>query len=169
VRPQVLFVGRHRRDFATLGDVIRAAERLDPGVRFVIVTKSEAADSFREHANVVVKSHVTEPDLITLYRESAVVVQPMKESTANNAILEAMACGAPVVATDVGSTRDYVNDCCAVLTPPGDASSMVDALLELLHDTTKRERMGRAARERALDFSWPVIAARFSQLYASLI
>jgi glycosyltransferase involved in cell wall biosynthesis len=164
----VLFVGSHRRDFATLRAVIEQLRRRAPAVRFVLVTDPDSGRELATYPNVSLRRNLSESDLIRLYRESSLVVQPLQDSTANNTILEALACGAPLVATDVGATRDYVNGGCAILTPPGDATSMANAVVELTEDAEKRRRMGEAARRQARTFAWPHVAAQLDALYRSI-
>jgi glycosyltransferase involved in cell wall biosynthesis len=162
---QVLFVGSHRRDIGTLGDVIHRLARLAPDLRFVLVTDPAVGESLRPRGNVELRHGVSEEELIRLYRESSVVLQPMEESTANNAILEALACGTPVVATDIGGARDYLDEECGALTAPRDAGAMVDAIMDITRDHETRQRMGEAARRQAARFAWPRIASQFAELY----
>lgn len=164
-KQRVLVVGSHRRDFKTLGAVIGKLEREAREVQFVLVTGASAADSLRGYPNAVVKGYIEEPELIRLYQNAAVVLQPMEESTANNSILEGLACGVPIVATDVGGVGAYVNENCAVLTGAGDADGMVNAILRITRDPTRRLEMKHAAREQAMKFSWPRIASQFAALY----
>jgi glycosyltransferase involved in cell wall biosynthesis len=168
-KPQVVFVGSHRRDFAVLRQVIERVGRLAPDATFVLLTDTEVGSAFRSYRNVTLPSRVSEAELITLYRESALLLQPMEESTANNSILEAMACGTPVVATDVGGVGAYVGEGSAVLTKPGDADTMADAVLDIVGDRSIRERMGQAARLKAEEFAWPKIVAQMTDIYRSIL
>jgi glycosyltransferase involved in cell wall biosynthesis len=165
---RVLFVGSHRRDIETLAEVLRRLEAVAPDIGCVLVTSPQVAETLGGRTNVDVRHGVSEDELIRLYREAAVVLQPMEESTANNSILESLACGTPVIATDIGGARDYLDEGCAVLTPPGDAEAIVDAVLDMTGDSAKCGRMGEAARKKALEFSWPVVAARLTGLYRSI-
>jgi glycosyltransferase involved in cell wall biosynthesis len=74
---------------------------------------------------------------------------------------EAMACGTPLVASRAGAIPEVVgpDGLCADLVTPGDVGELVHALDALLDDPGRRERMGRAGRERALaEFSWRAVA-----------
>ena len=72
-----------------------------------------------------------------------------------NASLEAMAYGLPVVATAVGGMAEQIeSDVSGLLVPPRDAQALADALVLIANDSQRRERLGKAARER--------IAERFS-------
>lgn len=75
---------------------------------------------------------------------------PRSEGTTTTA-MEAMACGVPVVATDVGAVREVVEDSVTgFVVPPQDPEAIARATLRLLGDPDLRRRMGKAARERAI-------------------
>jgi glycosyltransferase involved in cell wall biosynthesis len=81
--------------------------------------------------------------------------------------LEAMACGVPVVATDVGGHRDTVADGhTGRRVPAGDPWAIAAAVRELLADEPLRRRMGAAGRERALArYTWQRVADGVEQVY----
>lgn len=69
----------------------------------------------------------------------------------SNAVLEAMACGLPVVTTDCGGMREAVTDGCeGFVVPVRDSRAAAAAMARLASDPALRQRMGRAARERVL-------------------
>lgn len=79
----------------------------------------------------------------------AVYVQPSIAEGMSNSILEAMACGLPVVATRVGGTPEVVEDgVSGLLVPPDDPSALATSLLTLLGDPARRAAMGAAGRDR---------------------
>ena len=92
----------------------------------------------------------------------------MEESTANNAVLEALACGTPVIATDIGGVRDYMGEDCGALVPPEDPDAMVDAILDISSDADIRQEMGAAARRQAETLAWPRVARQLEALYRSI-
>jgi glycosyltransferase involved in cell wall biosynthesis len=79
-------------------------------------------------------------------REMAVYVLPSSWEAFPIGVLEAMACGVPQVATDVGGTREAVGPESGILIPPRDATALADAVIELLNDPQRRERMSAASR-----------------------
>ncbi len=81
--------------------------------------------------------------------------------------LEAMACGVPVVATDVGGHRDSVADgVTGRLVPAGDSGAIAGAVRELLADERLRRGMGAAGRERVLArYTWQRVADGVEQVY----
>jgi glycosyltransferase involved in cell wall biosynthesis len=83
------------------------------------------------------------------------------------ALLEACASGLPIVATDVGGNREIVaDDRNGVLVPAADAQAMANAVLGLLRDPSRMQRLGAAGRDWALrEASVPAMAARYDALY----
>jgi len=85
------------------------------------------------------------------------------------AVAEAMACGTPVVATDVGGVREVLADGrCGRLVPPGDARALADAVLELAGNAAGRAELARAGLERAKEFDVGRMASRFAEIYEEL-
>jgi glycosyltransferase involved in cell wall biosynthesis len=82
-------------------------------------------------------------------------------------LLEAMACGLPVVATRVGGNVEVVPDGEAgLLVPAGDTGALADALLRLWTDPALAARMGRAGRRRVeAHFDVRVMVAAYEALY----
>jgi L-malate glycosyltransferase len=88
----------------------------------------------------------------------------------SNALLEYMAAGRAIVATNVGSNAQLVRDRKEGLSvPPGDDDALAQAIQELLNDPALARRLGAAARERAVtEFSRSAMVRRFEDFYAFL-
>jgi glycosyltransferase involved in cell wall biosynthesis len=99
------------------------------------------------------------------------VVLPYLEATQSGVLAAAVANGRPVVASDVGGIPDVVVDGrTGVLTPPGDAGALADALGRLLGEPATLARMGAAAAGLAdADLNWDDIAAETAQMYHDLL
>lgn len=87
-----------------------------------------------------------------------------------NVIMEAMAAGLPVVATDVGGCRELVEDeVTGLLVPPRNPKALANALTRIIDDSDFRSEAGQRARERAADFSWESTARSHINLYRALL
>jgi glycosyltransferase involved in cell wall biosynthesis len=93
----------------------------------------------------------------------------MENATANNALLEAMACGLPVVAERVGGIPEYVNRECARLVPTGDCQAIASSILQLSESPELRLAMGQAARRRAEELDWKHAARQTRDIYESVL
>jgi starch synthase len=84
-----------------------------------------------------------------------------------NVLLEAMASGRAVVASDVGGISSVVDDgITALLVPPGDPDALRSTLLCLLGDPSFRRKLGAMARDRVIrGYQWSVVADRTASLY----
>jgi glycosyltransferase involved in cell wall biosynthesis len=160
-----LFVGDWLRDFATLRAVVNRVLATDPDIMFRLVTSNPDAEALAEVGNVTVLRSLSDAELRREYRSADVLVLPYLDVVASNAILEGLACGLPVVTTDVGAMTDYVSSRCGWLIDRGDAPAMSDAVVELIHDDRRRLEMGANARRTALGFDWRKVAAMHVDLY----
>jgi glycosyltransferase involved in cell wall biosynthesis len=108
------------------------------------------------------------PELVALYREADVFVLPSAVEGMPLVLLEAMAMGLPVVATDIPGTRDLVShDRNGLLVPPGDPAALREALLSVISDADRYQRMSQNARDLAGKYSWDAASAELDRIYAT--
>jgi glycosyltransferase involved in cell wall biosynthesis len=121
--------------------------------------------------NVTFHGFVSRPDLVRLYYEADVFVFPPIWNEAFGVTpLEAMAAGVPVAVTRCGGIVETVQDQkTGFVVEPEDAAALAQAMLRLLEDDALREKMGRAGRQRALEFRWEVVNAGMLARYRALI
>jgi glycosyltransferase involved in cell wall biosynthesis len=175
----LLYVGRlgHRKG---IEDLVTAAESVlaSNDVRLKIVGKGPLRDKLTEMVRergiqdrVEFLGHVDRDRLVSLYQRATVHVVPSHYEGLPTVLLEAMACGRPVVATAVSGSLDVlVDDENGVLVPPRSPEAMATALDELLDDPGRRERLGRAARETVLaEYTWEAIADEYERLYREAV
>ena len=107
--------------------------------------------------------------LSTWYRAADLVLVPSRSESFGLVALEAAACGAPVVASDVGGLRTIVADGqTGFLVEPRDPEAFASAVDRLLADPALAQSMGAAGAARARDFTWSTAAARLRRLYTDL-
>ncbi len=152
-----------RRVIATTGQLRR------PRIRYHIVTFPWCQEFYQGLPHVQMYSGIADEELQALYRRCDRMLLPLNDCTANNAVLEAGACGLPVFTSAAGSIRDYVTEAGAVIAPPKDPEYLIDALVAAADDRTRLRPMGRAARLQAEQFAWPRVAERMRAVYARIL
>ena len=102
-----------------------------------------------------------------LYLESDIFVLPTRFETFGYCILEAMACGLPVVTSNVYSIPETVDDGeTGYLTEYGDMEALEEKLVELIENAPLRKKMGEAGRKKAEEkFSLPVFKGELAKVY----
>jgi glycosyltransferase involved in cell wall biosynthesis len=157
--------GHWRRDWLAVRAV---AQRLAsaPSFTFHVVTNRETG--LDDLANVRLHRNVSDATLLALYQAADCLFLPLLDATANNSLLEGIACGLPVVSTKLEAIEDYVPGDEAILVPCNDPDEIVHALSRLRDDPALRAAMGTRARARAEELSWSRVAREYERLYARL-
>jgi glycosyltransferase involved in cell wall biosynthesis len=112
--------------------------------------------------------YVSEDELRALYSSCRVCVYPSVYEGFGLPPLEAMACGAPVVASNIDVIQETVGDA-ARLVPPTDVRLLADAITELLVDEEERRRLSSEGLKRAAQFTWEETARLTWEVYAEVL
>ena len=97
--------------------------------------------------------HIAEADLPALYTGAEMFVWPSLYEGFGLPVLEAMACGTPVITSDVSSLPEVAGDS-AILIPPRDIERLADAILRLHTEDDLREEYKQLGIKRAVEMSW---------------
>jgi len=111
---------------------------------------------------------VDEADKPALYRGAVAFIFPSRYEGFGLSVLEALACGTPVVGSDAASIPEVVGNA-GVLLPPDDAEGMAGALIRLATDDTFRAELSRRALAQAARFSWERTARETLAAYQEVI
>lgn len=174
-RPFVLAVGtiEPRKNFARLIEAFSLAkERIGGPAQLVIAGRKgwlyddvfQAVDRLGVRDDVRFLDYIPDGDLPTLYSLAAVVAMPSLYEGFGIPIVEAMACGAPVVASSAGSLPEIVGDA-GLLAAPADVDALADALTRAVSDETLRAQMIARGRVRAQRFDWDEAARQHVAVY----
>jgi glycosyltransferase involved in cell wall biosynthesis len=163
----VLAAGGYRRNFSLLREVCLRLKD-NPGIRFQIVAPPSQRSAFEDLPNAQFRTGLNDAEFLEAYQNSSCLLQTVENATANNVILEAMACGKPVVAENVGGIPEYVDDSCGILTAPGDAEGLARALADLNQNPAKRDCLAAGARKRAETLDWNNVASKMREIYETL-
>jgi glycosyltransferase involved in cell wall biosynthesis len=153
------------RDLEFARSVLRELAAKDPGLRLKAFGGG-APQLASASPRIEVMTGLSDEELRREYCSCALVFLPLKETVANNALLEAMSCGTAIVAPTLPAVRDYLveTDTCY---PRG--SSPTD-IAEFIHQLVERRSPGLPSvlRTRALESTWGEIAQQMEALYRTL-
>ncbi|MGA3524522.1 glycosyltransferase family 4 protein [Melissospora conviva] len=164
-----------------LDDLIEAIAKLrtERDVELVVVGKLRPGGAAEQSINrlgltdaVRFVSGISDADLAALFRSAEVAVVPSRYEGFSLPAIEAMACGAALVATSAGALPEVTGpDGHAVLqVPPSDVEAMTGAIRRILDDPALRRRLGAAGRARVVEnFTWTRTAQRTADWYAEAI
>jgi glycosyltransferase involved in cell wall biosynthesis len=178
----VLYIGQlHGAQYVDL--FIRAAELVlnkQQNVKFMIVGDGFLKSSLRQLVydlglqNKVIFSGAVEHDAIPSYiAASSICVAPFRDTPVTRCksplkIVEYMASGKAIVASNVGEVRKMLAGC-GILTRPDDHRALSEGIIKLLTDTELRHKLGEAARKKAEDqFNWPSTASNIMRAYQKI-
>jgi glycosyltransferase involved in cell wall biosynthesis len=129
---------------------------------YAAVTRLNLADDLR------FLGHVPLVDLVALYNLASVVAFPSLYEGFGLPVIEAMACGTPVVTSESSSLRE-ISGYAAELVDPTSVESISYGLCRVLTDAAWRAELRRRGLARAAEFTWEAVAAQTRQVYASVI
>src|SRR5262245_19497897 len=156
---RLLYVGRVSREKDL--DLLAAAYRRlrDEGlpVQLFVVGHGPYIEAFAKSLpEAFFTGYLTGNELATAYASADIFVFPSTTDTFGNVILEAQACGVPVVVSDSGGPKELVEDKAnGLITKSHDLEDFTDAIRALVTNPPLRKRMGKSARESVIDRSWP--------------
>lgn len=175
----VLYVGRldYRKG---LIDLIKAAQILKDNIRTIkilIVGTGPLYEYIRaiirknDLNNIELTGYVPWKRLLWLYRNAEIFVFPSHYEGLPTVVLEAMACGLPVVASDISAHRDVIiNGYNGLLSKKGSPDSIAENILTLIENEKLQRKLGKNARKTIEEkFTWDKIGKKFERIYRQTI
>lgn len=117
-----------------------------------------------QQANIVYTGFVTDEELVALYKNAKCFVMPSFEEGFGIPLLEAMACGCPVVSSNAGSLPE-IGDKAAIYFDPKRAEDMTQKIEQVLKNVRLRQELIKKGRERVKQFSWKNLAKQTLEVY----
>lgn len=178
-RPMLLFVGRvaFEKNIEMLLHVTREVRAAVPEVLLVICGEGPARASL---ARLAARLGLAESvrfvgyldratELLDCYRAADLFVFASRTETQGLVLLEAMACGTPVVALAEMGTRDVLREGDGARIAPADARGFAAVVSRLLRDPDERRTLASCAAPYAAEWSAPAMAARLADLYREVV
>ncbi len=164
----LLFVGQHLRDFETLNLTIPRLAAAIKDLQISMVIHPAYKKKIEPHNCINIVTEVTDEQLRTLYQQATLLYLPMLDSTACNSLLEAMACGLPIITSNVGGNPNYLDCTSNVLVESKNIVGFINETIALIQDESRLKEIGISSRERAMDFEWTKVAKEINRFYEKL-
>jgi glycosyltransferase involved in cell wall biosynthesis len=162
---RLLYVGRisREKDLDVLADAYRRLRDEGLPVQLFVVGHGPYSEALAQSLpEAVFTGYLRGKELATAYASADIFVFPSTTDTFGNVILEAQACGVPVIVSDSGGPKELVEDRAnGLITRSRDVDDFTGAIRSLATDAALRERMSDAARKSVLDRSWPNAFRKF--------
>lgn len=148
-----------------------------PGARLTIAGSGPEEPSLRRLATDLGLGHVVHfsgrldrDAMAVLYRSADIMLNPSLADNMPNSVLESLACGVPVVSTNVGGVPHLVQDGkTALLVPPSDPTAMAVACLKILQDNALWLRLSAAGLVEVQRYTWESVAPLLADVYRRAI
>jgi len=160
---RALLVGKTERDHAFAARLIRQAP--PNAVQLDVATHPHQFGYYQGTTGVRLLDRLDDDALVRAYQQADVLLMPMLDCSANNAVLESMACGTPVVANAVGGIPEYVGTRGGYVMPEKSEEAWIDLLRRLHSSRDELEARRRGVRAWAESFDWHRVAGQYLELY----
>lgn len=176
-KPTVLFVGRHeeRKGLPFLIDAWLDSSYLQDSAQLWVAGVGELTEELKTKSkgskSIEFLGRIDNTELFSRMRSADVVVAPALYGESFGIILiEAMAAGSAVVASDIAGYRDVArNEVEALLVPPGDSKGIKEAIERIMKDPALKESLIRSGEERIKLFGADVVVDQYVEVYKELI
>jgi glycosyltransferase involved in cell wall biosynthesis len=173
--PRALFSGLHLRNTRMLSRIILNWKRHRGDLHFDLLIPPQGRtlpglDELRALPNVTWHAGLSDAQLRDLYRQAHFLLLPMQDSGANTAVVEALACGLPIITSDVGGIRDYGGGALFPVVKNDDDDGMMALMEDYLARPAWRNEVGARLRAFAeTELQWPAIARQHLDFYREIL
>ena len=169
--PRLLFLGRLDPRNG-LGQILAAMPRVlaaFPRAELIVAGDGPLRRIYEGHARALGKSvrfvGRVYDDRPALYGAADLYLCPTNKASFGITLLEAMACGTPIVGSDISGFRELVHEGKSVLVPPDNPAAWADAVIRLIRDPGQRAEMKAWGLGKAAQYSWADVSARVLEVY----
>jgi len=162
-----LLVGSTERDHCFMAEVLRRIS--EKCIHLYLRTSAEQVGQYAGLRNVQILDRLDAHELKRVYQQADLLVLPLNDCTANNAILESMACGTPVLVNRVGGIPEYVTTTSNYVMEGKNIDEWVDLITYLYHHKEELNMKRLGVRKWVEQFDWKIIANQYQYLYRSAL
>lgn len=157
-------------------EALAIARREEPEIRMIIAGSGPERDALQAlvtslglEGAVEFCGRLSREEVVELYHRADAALNPTRVDNMPNSVLEALACGLPVISTDVGGVPFIVRDGdTAVLVPPNDPTKMAAAIVRVAQDHSLRSSLSAAGQREVAQYAWENVRPQWLSLYQRL-
>lgn len=158
-----LLVGATERDHVFAANIMKKLP--DGTMHLKIATPPGSRKHYIDTRNTTILEHQNDEELLKIYQEADVLLMPLIDATANNALLESMACGTPVLTNRVGGVPEYVDSSCNYLMEGKNMDEWIDVIVDLAKNRAKLNENRPMVRSWAEKLSWTSVTPQYHAMY----
>jgi glycosyltransferase involved in cell wall biosynthesis len=171
----LIIVGKQAMDIENQGLGLPSIEGPRDWIRFLLdIPHPELAhysailDAFRKSKNIKRVGFIPDKDLVAIYNLAAVYCQPSYYEGFGLPLLEAFACGTPVVASKIQAHKEVADDAC-IYTDPENENEMATKIKKLIDDKALRKDFAKKGLKKVKEYSWKKTAQGTIKLYEEVL
>ena len=168
---QIIFVGRLSKEKG-IDTLIKIAKKLPLEINLIIIgqgPEKEKISKLSQKENIHYFGQKNHEETISLIKGSKILIQPSFSEGISSTILEAMVCKTAVIASNVGGNSELIkNNQSGFLIDPYDDETFVSKIIQLLEDTSLRDKFSNIGFLDSKKFDWDVVGEKYLDLYQSL-
>jgi len=164
----ILFVGQHLRDFEVFNKTVDLLLTSESNFTVTVILRKEYAFKINQHPRLTVLSGILDTSLCKHYQSAHLLFLPFIDVTACNSLLEAMACGLPIVTTNIGGNIEYLRGTNNVLIEKGATiETYKNSIVRLIYED-KNLFISKSSRNKSLEYKWELIAKQLEECYINI-
>jgi len=164
---RLLLVGSTERDHGFAADVMKKLHHAP--VHLDVLTGVKNHPYYEDLSNVTILKNLSDEELIDQYQKADLLFMPVDDCTANNSVLEAMACGTPVMVNRIGGMPEYVDASCNYMLDEKDEEEWVARLEYLAGNRDELESRRPSVRAWAEKLDWRVVKSQYLRFYEAAL
>jgi glycosyltransferase involved in cell wall biosynthesis len=164
----ILFVGQHLRDFSVFNTTVELLLQENENYIVNVVLRKEYASKVLKHSRITVYSGISDIDLCWHYQSSHLLFLPFIDVTACNSLLEGLACGLPIVTTNIGGNNKYLEGTSNLLVNKDSSLEIYIEAIKSLIEQDKDLSISKTSRNKSLEYNWEAISDTIYKHYMNL-
>jgi len=171
---QIVYAARLSKEKGIL-EVLEMTKKLPDDIHLLIlgsgIEEPKVKEVSDQKSNIHFLGYQNKENTLSIIRGSDLLIQPSRmEGGLSYTLLESMACGTPIICTNVGGAKDTLSHMKnAYIIKPNDSTELLSAIDYLMNNSDKREELGQNALEEIKNYDWSIIGPKYLEVYEKLL